>query len=193
VRVGAYPGTFDPPTVAHLAIAEAALVQGRLDRVDLVVSAVPLGKDPVVPTLDDRIDVLERIASTRPWLGVRVTPLRLIADIAQGYQAVVVGADKWLQVTDLAWYESEDHRDRAVAGLPDVLLVPRPPSGDVRSAGLPQAGSIVLAIDERYAHVSSSEVRRGRREWMADEAFAFDVDTGAWSEPERYLRGAPRD
>ncbi len=36
--VGVYPGTFNPLTVAHLAVADAARRQCGLDRVDLVIS-----------------------------------------------------------------------------------------------------------------------------------------------------------
>ncbi|MDT1909227.1 hypothetical protein, partial [Acinetobacter baumannii] len=36
MRIGAYPGTFNPPTIAHLAVADAARAQRRLDRVVLV-------------------------------------------------------------------------------------------------------------------------------------------------------------
>ena len=136
VAVGAYPGTFNPPTVAHLAIAEAARQQGGLDRLDLVVSAMPLGKDPARPPLERALAVLEAIAATRPWLGVRVTDQQLIADVAAGYDAVVVGADKWLQIVDPAWYGgSPAARDRPWRGCPACSWClalrtpcPRPPA-----------------------------------------------------------------
>jgi nicotinate-nucleotide adenylyltransferase len=195
VRVGAYPGTFDPPTVAHLAIAEAALVQGRLDRLDLVVSQDPLGKHPGTPTLPDRLAVLESVAATRAWLEVRLTSLRLIADIASGYDVIVVGADKWLQVVDTSWYESAAHRDDALDALPEVLVVPRPPHDLPLLPPLgpgPPRGVSVLVVDPVHEQVSSSAVRSGRREWMAPEAAAFDRATGAWSDPDRYRRSIRR-
>ena len=34
--IGCYPGSFNPPTVAHLAVAESAVEQAGLDRLDLV-------------------------------------------------------------------------------------------------------------------------------------------------------------
>jgi hypothetical protein len=190
MRVGAYPGTFNPPTVAHLAIAEAAWRQGHLDRVELVVSLEPLGKsdDPLAgPVLSDRLAVLDTIVASRPWLSVRSTELQLIADVAAGYDAVVLGADKWLQVLDVAWYDgSVAARDAAVAALPRLLLAPRA-SHDVAEP-LP-AGALVLDLDEVHAPVSSTAVRAGRRVWMAPEAVAFDDATGAWSDTDRYLAG----
>ncbi|WP_419919708.1 hypothetical protein [Candidatus Poriferisocius sp.] len=46
-RIGVYPGSFNPPTIGHLAIARAAPAQQGLDRVDLAVSRVALGKELV--------------------------------------------------------------------------------------------------------------------------------------------------
>ena len=133
------------------------------------------------------------MAASRPWLGVRVTDRQLIADVADGYDAVVVGADKWLQVIDPAWYQSEGHRDRAVQGLPRVLIVPRPPyplePGPPEGLG-PSGGVVVLTIHESHGMVSSSAVRQGRGDWMVPEAAAFDAATGAWSDPDRYLRSS---
>ena len=54
-RIGVYPGSFNPPTLAHLAIARAALAAHRLDRVDLSVSRTALAKEHVDhPEFDDR-------------------------------------------------------------------------------------------------------------------------------------------
>jgi hypothetical protein len=158
--------------------------QGHLDRVELVVSEMPLGKEPTVPALADRVSVLESMAASRPWLGVRVTTRKLIAELAEGYDAVVVGADKWLQVVDPAWYDgSVVARDHAVAALPQVLLVPR--AGHQLPVDLP-AGVVILALDAAHADVSSSAVRAGRIDWMVDEAAAYDRATGAWTDPTRY-------
>jgi nicotinate-nucleotide adenylyltransferase len=166
--VGAYPGTFNPPTVAHLAIAEAARRQGGLDRVDLLVSRLPLGKDPAQPSLPRRLTVLEAIAATRPWLGVRLTDQQLLADVAAGYDAVVLGADKWVQINDVVWYANDPvTRDATLARLPRLLLVPRPPFA--LSSNLPP-DALILEIDPDHRSVSSSEARAGRLEWMAPEA-----------------------
>ena len=177
--VGAYPGTFNPPTVAHLSIAEAAWQQGHLDRLDLVVSRMPLGKDPAHPSFERRLSVLEAVAASRAWLGVKVTDNQLIAEVAAGYDAVVLGADKWLQVNDPAWYDgSPAARDQALAGLPRLLLVARPPHPI--PPHLPP-GTLVLAVDSRHGEVSSTAARAGRHEWMAAEAVA----AGWWGDPRR--------
>ena len=195
MRVGAYPGTFDPPTVAHLAVAEAALNQGGLDAVHLVVSRAPLGKNPAVPSFEDRLAVLRDVAASRDWLDVRVTDRRLIADVAAGYDAVIMGMDKWLQVLDPAWYDgSAEARDAAVQALPPVLVAVR--HGAAHPGPL-SSGVRLLDVHPAHGPVSSTLVRAGRIEWMLDEAARFDARTGAWSDPDRYRAGgaptAPRD
>ena len=42
---GVYPGSFDPLTIAHLAIAEAAVHEAPLDHLDLALSRSALGKE----------------------------------------------------------------------------------------------------------------------------------------------------
>lgn len=161
--LGVFPGSFDPPTVAHLAIAEAAWRQCRLDRLDLVVSRVALGKDAAAQTaLEERVAALERLAAGRPWLGVGVTDHRLLADVAAGYEVLVVGADKWAQLHDASWYGgSTDDRDAALARLPRVVVAPR------AGFALPEDVE-VLDIDPEHHHVSSTAVRAGRHDWRAD-------------------------
>ena len=179
-RRGAFPGSFNPLTLGHLAVVDAARDQCGLDVVDLVVSRVALAKESVQrPRLDDRITVLRAAARARPWLGVVVTDQQLIADIAAGYDVVVMGADKWLQVVDPSFYGgSSAERDAAIARLPDVVIAPRPP------AAVPHDVAVLDVMHD----ASSTGVRDGRHEWMAPEAAEFDRATGAWSDPERYER-----
>jgi hypothetical protein len=170
--VGCYPGSFNPPTVAHLAVAEAAVRQGGLDRVDLVLSRVALGKESVAgPSVPERLAVLSAVAASRQWLGVVVTDERLIADVAAGYDAVVMGADKWAQVLDPAWYGSVAGRDAAVARLPRVLVAPRD--------GARPPGVELLVVSSDLGGVSASAVRGGHPqagEWVLPEAAA----SGLW-------------
>lgn len=174
MRTGAYPGSFDPPTVAHLAVAEAAVAQAGLDRLDLVVSEVALGKPrPAGRSVAERMRVLEALAASRPWLGARRTPAQLLVEVADGYDVLVLGADKWAQVVDPAWYGSGAARDAALARLPPVLVAPRPP------APMPPArppSLTHLLLDARFSEVSSTAVRAGRPGWMVEEAAA----SGLW-------------
>jgi nicotinic acid mononucleotide adenylyltransferase len=172
MRTGVYPGTFDPATVAHLHVAEAALEQCSLDRVDLTISEVTLGKDDETLTaVEHRVADLAALGAGRPWLGVRTTAASLLADIAEGYDVLVVGADKWHQLVDPTWYGSTGGRDRALARLPIVAVAPRPPWTLPSDAdhGREVAGLevVVLRTDPVHHPVSATEVRAGRLEWRA--------------------------
>lgn len=184
-RRGVYPGTFNPPTAAHVAIAEAARAQRRLDRVDLALSRRPINKEHVeIPTFEHRVEVLQALSRRLGWLGVVVTDATLIVDIALGYDVVIMGADKWDQVNDVRYYADDAARDEAVARLPEIALAPRPHATD-----RPIPLGMELTVPEQYHQVSSTAARAGRLDWMVPEAQEFDQRTGAWSDPARYRRG----
>ena len=157
MAVAAYPGTFDPLTIAHLAVAEAAWRTCELERVDLVLSRDPIGKADPAP-LEERIAAIEVVCAERPWLGVAVSDARLIADVCQGYDVVVMGADKWAQVLDRSFHPDEDSWRSSLARLPLVAVARR---GD-----LVIEGDIVL-LDVDLPDVSSTAVRQGRTDWRA--------------------------
>jgi Cytidylyltransferase-like len=175
MRRGAYPGSFNPPTLAHLAIVDAARAAHRLDHVDLIVSRVALGKpEPVGPPLDERIDVLEAMSRRLDGIGVVVTDAQLVADLAIGYDVVIMGADKWHQINDPAFYgDSSAARDAAVASLPTVTVAPRPP--------WPVPTELALPIDPALFAVSSTAARAGDLDLMVPEAAALVRSRGEWS------------
>ena len=182
-RSGVYPGSFNPPTTAHLAIAEAARHAHRLDRVVLSVSVSALAKGDVAhPRFEHRIEVLEEAADPVDWLSVRVTEAQLLADIAQGFDVLIVGADKWWQIQDPSWYGGDPvARDEAMGRLPAVAVVPRD--------GLETPPELTLAVPtERTAGVSSTQARAGDVDLMLPAARAFARRTGAWIDPDRYDR-----
>ena len=167
VAIGVYPGSFNPPTVAHLAVAEAAVRQCGLYRVDLALSRHTLGKPDLGPDdLPARRAALAALAASRPWLGVLVTDERLVADIARGYDVVVMGADKLAQIVDPVWYGADPAaRDAALARLPRVAVAPRA-SAVLDPASLPP-GAVVLEVHPDHHDVSATGVRAGRHEWLA--------------------------
>ncbi len=171
-RIGVYPGSFDPPTIAHVHLAERAIARCGLDRLDLVISEVTLGKsDDHLTPLAERLAELQRLADGDPALGVRSTEHSLLADIAQGYDLVVMGADKWAQVLDPTWYGGVAARDAALRRLPTIALAPRPPwpmpDEDPAAAAPEGVEVIILDIDPSHGAVSATEVRAGRTDWRA--------------------------
>lgn len=183
LRVGVYPGSFNPPTTAHVAVAEAAWRQYELDRVVLVHSHAVLGKDMVErPLFRHRVEVLEAVAAAHPWLEASVTEHRLLADIAEGYDVVIMGADKWHQIQELQWYgDDPDLRDATLRRLPTMAVAPRPP--------LSVPPHLLLNLDAGAIDgISSTEARSGNLTLMAPAARDFALRTGAWIDAERYER-----
>lgn len=182
-RIGVYPGSFNPPTVAHLAIAEAARERHNLDRIDLCVSTSALAKEHVNrPLFAHRIEVLETAVSRLSWLAIKTTELQLVADIADGYDVLIMGADKWIQIQDPVWYDDDPAaRDAVLTALPAVAVAPRD--------GLETPAEMTLdVIPDLIAKVSSTIARAGETRLMLSAAQEFAEKTGAWVEPERYER-----
>lgn len=172
-RVGVYPGSFNPPTIAHIEIAVTAREHHGLDRVDFAVSMVTLGKESVSrPSFEERIAVIEASVEKIDGLGFVVTEHQLIADIANDYDVVVMGADKWAQVNDVAWYRNAAARDAAVAALPTLALAAR--------TGFEIPDTHALPVDPMLLEVSSSAVRAGRTEWMTEAARRHHDRHGSW-------------
>lgn len=179
-RRGVYPGSFNPPTVAHLAISEAAMSVHELDEVIWTVSEVALAKEDVErPRFEDRLRVLDHVADNIEWLRVEVTAAQLLVDISVGYDVLIMGADKWHQIQDPVFYNDDlSQRDAAMAALPTLAVAPRPP--------LEVPDYLELDVPTWAAGVSSTAARDGEHAMMLDEAVVFDIHTGAWTDLDRY-------
>lgn len=181
-RRAVYPGSFNPPTTAHLDIAASAREQRQLDVVVFTVSRSALAKQAVQhPEFRHRMHVLADAVACYPWIEVRSTEEQLLADIAEGFDVLIMGADKWHQINDPVWYDNDpDKRDAAVRRLPELAIAPRPP--------LLVPASYALDVPDHHAHTSSTLARAGDIELMLPVAQLFAIETGAWIEPERYDR-----
>ena len=179
-RRGVFPGSFNPPTTAHLAISEAVLAQHCLEVLVWSVSRVALAKEDVQrPRLADRITVLERVAADCDWLEISVTEAQLLSEIAAGFDVIVMGADKWQQIHDPVFYGNDPtHRDASLAALPTVAIAARPPHQC--------PAELLLNLPGWVGTVSSTQARSTDPALMAPEAARFDAETGAWTDPARY-------
>ena len=162
MRRAVFPGSFDPLTVGHLALADAAREQVELDDLVMVISRVPLAKDALTQaSVEDRLGAIRSAGAERPWLRGAATDHQLLVDIADGYDFLIVGADKAAQLMDPKFYGgSEAERDAALARLPTLVVGPRP-------GGIVPDDAVVLQLPEWVAGVSSTAVRSGRVEWKA--------------------------
>jgi nicotinate-nucleotide adenylyltransferase len=70
-RLGIFGGTFDPPHVAHLAVAQAALEQARLARVVLVpAAAAPMRRQRGGASPEHRLEMARLAARNNPFFSV---------------------------------------------------------------------------------------------------------------------------
>lgn len=172
-RHAVYPGSFDPLTRAHLAVADAAVATGVIDEVRLVLSDVALAKESGhhddIGTRLAAIAARADAAPARPWLRAERTPHQFVSDIARGAAAVVVGADKWEQLVDVSFYADAAARDASLRALPHVLVAPRGTAVIPDDEAIARWGLTVTVLDvpSEFAAVSSTAVRAGRAEWRA--------------------------
>lgn len=160
-RVGILAGTFDPLTVAHTALGDAALADGC----ELVVYVVPetsVGKEDRGGH-SARVEALSRRFATVPGRAVASSAAGLYVDIAEDAAAtfpaagvdLVCGADKVLQIMEQAYYDEpvDAVLDRLFAHA-RLLAAPR------QDLSLPRHPGIVeLALPAGLRYVSSTDVR----------------------------------
>ncbi|MGC8832903.1 MAG: nicotinate-nicotinamide nucleotide adenylyltransferase, partial [Armatimonadota bacterium] len=69
-RIGILGGTFDPPHIAHLRIAEEAREQMQLDAVFFVPNKQPVHREPAVANAEDRYAMLILATADNPAFRV---------------------------------------------------------------------------------------------------------------------------
>ena len=202
-RLGLLPGSFNPLTVAHTALAEAGLASGAVDRVLFTLSTHTVDKDVVTgAALEDRLLALELACDGDPRLGVLLVNRGLYVEQAELARATwdidavvfLVGFDKIVQVLDPRYYADREEALARLFGLASFLVAPR--GADDASA---LAALLARAENRPFAHairpldlpadvrqVASSRVRaavpRGTlpAEELPPVARVFVQETGAY-------------
>jgi nicotinic acid mononucleotide adenylyltransferase len=117
-RVGILPGSFNPPTSAHLALALAAHERFKLDTIVFSLSSVIVDKEVVEGLChEDRLLLLGLISQQHEWLAAAVTNRGLYYQQVPGFRELfgkktsiyfIVGMDKVVQIFDSKYYEDRD-------------------------------------------------------------------------------------
>ena len=96
-RLGVLPGAFNPPTNAHLALAEAARTQHRLDQVVFLLPRAFPHKQFVAASFEDRLALLEGALGGSPGLAIASSEGGLFIEIARSFrQACASSAELFL-------------------------------------------------------------------------------------------------
>lgn len=202
-ELGVVSGSFDPPTLAHLALAHGLHDMG-CEVVALVYSVRTLPKEVapgglVRPALLDPVDRLACLAAVcegRPWLGVAVCSHGLLAEQAEaaaracpGARVILgMGSDKVLQLLDPRWYDDRDAALEALFARASVAYAPRSGQAEAvvqalaRPHNLAWAGAIsLLDVPREIWELSSRQVRERLAsgevptEWLPPEVVPFVV------------------
>ncbi|HEY7348959.1 MAG TPA: hypothetical protein VH599_11670 [Ktedonobacterales bacterium] len=215
--------SFNPPTSAHLALAEASLQAIPQASLYLALGTTIINKEQTErATLLDRLLLLDQIARRNRQIGVLLMNQGLYVGQAKAARAVfpkaselvfVVGYDKIEQIFDARYYQDRDAALHELFSLASFLVAPRASheAADV-AALLRQPGNQqyqafvrVLAFPVAYREVSSSQIRAAFQANSADlsvsalaallppEALAFVNETGCYSPPQEIAGGETID
>lgn len=144
LRVGVYPGTFDPPHLGHLTLATVSMAHLNLDRLIVVPSAHhPAGKRPLA-TLEHRLRMCELNFSTLEHVEVSdvertlpspnytlVTMQRLHQTVPTAKWFLLMGADTWS--TFHLWHDPDGIAALAVPTVVGRGLPTEPPAPQHRA------------------------------------------------------------
>jgi nicotinamide-nucleotide adenylyltransferase len=169
-------GSFDPMTIAHAALADAAAE--RAEVVLLVHSVRTLPKEGVTspPLLSepDRLRSLEAFGRGRPRIVPALASHGLLVEQAEAARSrfprselfLVMGSDKALQLLDPKWYEDRDRSLARLFGHAHVLFADRSGEEGLVDGALARPENARwrssferLAIRPALAPVSSRQVR----------------------------------
>jgi nicotinic acid mononucleotide adenylyltransferase len=178
-----FPGSFNPPTLAHLAMLRQARAYARRRvgghwQVYAALSRHIVDKEAVERmTLLDRVVLLERVMDRYvKHAGVLLLNRGLYVEQAQGIRAAfpevrqllfLIGFDKIVQILDPRYYDDRDGALRELFGLARLLVAPRREDGAgelrellARPANRPFARFIYpLPLADRYRDISSTDAR----------------------------------
>jgi nicotinic acid mononucleotide adenylyltransferase len=213
-----FPGSFNPPTIAHLAMLKEAQRFARSHqpmRVYVALSKHTVDKESVErPLLLDRIMLLRRLLRKRlPHAGILLFNRGLYVEQAQAIRRsfrrvkhilFLVGFDKIVQILDPCYYEDRDAALAELFRLAGLLVAPRGFAGMRELEALlqqPQNERFAryirsLPFSSVYREVSSTKIRQGvsgsARE-IPQEVRQFIQYTRAYASPLRREDGTEID
>ena len=178
-----FPGSFNPPTKAHIALLKQAYHFARMHEPMYLYAAISkhtVDKETVErPLLVDRIHLLEVVLKRRlPHVGIMLFNRGLYVEEAEAIRHsfprvtrifFLVGFDKIVQILDPRYYEDRDAALTELFKLAELLVVPRGNAGEHELAELlhqPQNERFAryihtLPFNAQYRYVSSTRIRQG--------------------------------
>lgn len=172
MKVGIMGGTFDPPHIAHLIMAEVARVRLELDKVVFIPSGDPWMKsDHIVTSAEKRVEMVSLAIATNPAFSLslievnRPGPTYTIDTIEQllgevGCDAGLFLLLGWDSVAELPSWKAPYR----ISKMARVVALPRTGFAKPDLAGLEKAmpgiGDRIVYIDEPSLSISSTCIRQ---------------------------------
>lgn len=117
-RIGILPGSFNPPTLAHVELAGQAKKSFQLDQVFFTISRVTIDKEKVQGlSLEDRLLLLSLIIQGWPWASIAAVNHGLYFEQAVALRSLlgnkpriyfIVGMDKVVQIFSHHYYQDRE-------------------------------------------------------------------------------------
>jgi nicotinate-nucleotide adenylyltransferase len=183
-RLGVFGGTFDPVHAGHLRAAECAREAASLDRVLFLPSGQPPHRDATLASAFDRYSMVSLATSGNARFAPCDLELRrqgpsytldTLIELGQHFAGaepfLILGSDAFAEIA--TW-----HEPRRVSELCTFVVIDRP---GAPAAGDPLPGARVVRVQAAGLPVSSSEVRRLRRQgrsvrYLVPEAVADYIE-----------------
>lgn len=206
------PGSFNPLTNAHVALADAVLATGCCEHVSYLLASRTVNKERLEgASLADRLICLTEFVRERPCQGVVLVNRGLYVEqaelVRQSLPLVkdlwfVVGHDKIVQIFDPRYYSDRDAALDRLFALASFLVAPRDGAGPVELQALlaqPQNQRFAarvqpLDLAKQFRVQSSTAVREAAHEQrglpdVPAVVVKFIEETGAYAAPIRALDG----
>lgn len=127
--------SFDPLTLGHVGLVEAAAFEGELVLLVYAARTLPKEGDPAPPLLAeaDRLEVVQRFCATRSGLAAALCSHGLLVEQAEAARrrfpgarlTLAMGSDKALQLLDPRWYEDRDAELLRLVASADIRFAVR--------------------------------------------------------------------
>lgn len=163
-RLILYPGSFNPPTLAHVGLAQTLIAQNLGDEVWFTLSVRTIDKEQVTGTmLEDRLAMLLCLMGDTHQFGVAIGNRGLYVDQAQAayhhfpdlqHLAFLVGYDKLVQILDPRYYEDRDEALERLFRLASFFVARRGSAADDDARAL-----LERPENQRFAHAIQSMPR----------------------------------
>jgi len=179
-RLGIFPASFNPPTLAHLALIKEAMKQGKLDEILILLDIQAMDKAPVGAAVEDRLTLLKKAFGRDPKVSIGLSNrglfLEKIKPLRKYYPApisffFIVGFDTIVRVLDKKYYQNRSRSLDALFSQCQFLVANR---GEYQERALEilfrrreikayKETVSFITVPERFSSVSSTLVREKMR------------------------------